>query len=142
MAPGDRVLDIGNGGDPFPFATILTDRFLKKSPTRSESLVTNGKPFVLADVHHAPFADKSFAYVYCAHVLEVVENPLVACQEIMRIGRRGFIEVPTAGKDLLFAWAKGLQKWHVVAIGKISVSLNTHHVSWRGSGRRCGVNSS
>ena len=32
-------------------------------------------------------------------------------------GGRGFIETPTAGKDILFAWAKGLQKWQVVAIG-------------------------
>jgi hypothetical protein len=35
----------------------------------------------------------------------------------MRVGKRGFIETPTAGKDMLFAWARNLQKWHVVAIG-------------------------
>ena len=51
-------------------------------------------------------------------MLEVVENPLVACKEIMRVGKRGFIEAPTAGKDVLFAWAKGLQKWHLVVIGR------------------------
>jgi hypothetical protein len=55
--------------------------------------------------------------VYCAHVLELVDNPLGACAEIMRVGKRGFIETPTAGKDMLFAWARNLQKWHVVAIG-------------------------
>src|SRR5262249_12808114 len=52
------------------------------------------------------------------HVLEVVENPLRACAEIMRVGKRGFIETPTAGKDMLFAWAKNMQKWHVVDIGR------------------------
>jgi hypothetical protein len=36
----------------------------------------------------------------------------------MRVGKRGFIETPTAGKDMLFAWARNLQKWHVVDIGK------------------------
>ena len=65
IGPEDRVLDIGSGGDPFPLATVLVDGFLASSPTRHESLVTNGKPFVLADVHNLPFADKSFAYVYC-----------------------------------------------------------------------------
>ena len=117
---GERVLDIGNGGDPFPYATILMDRFLDPSSTntRTEALVTQNKPFVLADIHDLPFRNKSFDYIYCSHVLELVDNPLRACQEIMRIGKRGFIETPTAGKDMLFAWAKDLQKWHVVAIGR------------------------
>jgi SAM-dependent methyltransferase len=115
---GERVLDVGNGGDPFPHATVLVDRFPKTSTTRIEPLVTKNKPFVLADIHALPFRDKSFDYVYCVHVLEVIENPLKACQELMRIGKRGFIETPTAGKDILFAWAKGVQKWHVVAIGR------------------------
>ena len=115
---GERVLDVGNGGNPFPHATVLVDRFLEMNATRHEPLVTENKPFVLADVHDLPFRDKSFDYVYCVHVLEVVENPLKACQELMRVGKRGFIEVPTAGKDMLFAWARGEQKWHVVTIGR------------------------
>jgi SAM-dependent methyltransferase len=114
---GARVLDVGNGGDPFPHATVLVDRFPGTSATRYEPFVTKRKPFVLADIHDLPFGDKSFDYVYCAHVLEVIQDPLRACQELIRIGKRGFIETPTAGKDMLFAWAKGLQKWHVVAIG-------------------------
>jgi len=35
----------------------------------------------------------------------------------MRVGKRGYIETPTLGKDTLFAWARGIQLWHVVAIG-------------------------
>jgi Methyltransferase domain len=117
IQPGDQVLDIGSGGYPFPHATVLTDRFLEKSPYRFESLVRDNKPFLLSDIHELPFGDKGFDFVYCAHVLEVVENPLRACAEIMRVGKRGFIETPTAGKDMLFAWARNLQKWHVVDIG-------------------------
>jgi hypothetical protein len=118
IQPGDQVLDIGSGGYPFPYATILTDRFLEKSPYRFESLVRDNKSFLLSDIHELPFRDKGFDFVYCAHVLEVVENPLRACAEIMRVGKRGFIETPTAGKDTLFAWARNLQKWHVVDIGR------------------------
>ena len=116
IRPGDRVLDIGSGGDPFPYATVLTDRYLEESPYRFESLVRDTRPFLLSDIHELPFRDKGFDFVYCAHVLELVENPLRACAEIMRVGKRGFIETPTAGKDMLFAWARDLQKWHVVAI--------------------------
>ena len=114
----DQVLDIGSGGYPFPSATVLTDRFLENSPYRSELLVRDNKPFLLSDIHELPFRDKGFDFVYCAHVLEVVKNPLRACAEIMRVGKRGFIETPTAGKDMLFAWARNLQKWHVVDIGR------------------------
>jgi Methyltransferase domain len=117
IQPGDQVLDIGSGGYPFPYATVLTDRFLEKSPYRFESLVRGNKPFLLSDIDELPFRDKGFDFVYCSHVLELVENPLRACAEIMRVGKRGFIETPTAGKDMLFAWARNMQKWHVVAIG-------------------------
>ena len=115
---GDEVLDIGSGGDPFPYATVLTDKFQEQSPYRREPLLTDNKPFLLSEIDAQPFRDKSFDFVYCAHVLEVVENPLKACAEIMRVGKRGFIETPTAGKDMLFAWARNLQKWHVVDIGR------------------------
>ena len=116
--PGQRVLDLGSGGDPFPFASVLTDRFPDSSPTRRETLVTAGKPFVVSDIHDLPFGDKAFDFVYCSHVLQAVEDPVKACQEIMRVGARGFIETPTLGKDTLFAWARGLQRWHVVGIGE------------------------
>ena len=116
IQPDNKVLDIGSGGYPFPYATVLTDRFLEKSPSRFEALVRDNRPFLLSDIHELPFRTKGFDFVYCAHVLEVVDNPLQACAEIMRVGKRGFIETPTAGKDMLFAWARNLQKWHVVGI--------------------------
>jgi SAM-dependent methyltransferase len=117
IGAGKRVLDVGNGGDPFPFATVLADRFLDMNVARRVPLVTGGKPFVLADVQQLPFRDSSFDFVCCSHVLQLVEDPLRACHELMRVAERGFIETPTACKDVLFAWAKGLQKWHVVTIG-------------------------
>lgn len=118
IQPGERVLDVGSGGYPFPYASVLVDRFRDESPTRREPLVTARKPFVVSEIHQLPFGDKAFDFVYCSHVLEVVEDPVMACQEIMRVGARGFIETPTLGTDTLFAWARGLQKWHVVGIGE------------------------
>ena len=115
IEPGMRILDIGSGGDPFPSASFLVERHLQPV-FRSESLVTNDKPLVLADIHALPFPAKSFDFIYSAHVLEVVEDPIQACKELMRVGKRGYIETPTAGKDALFGWARNLQKWHVVAI--------------------------
>jgi SAM-dependent methyltransferase len=107
IEPGQRVLDIGSGGYPFPYATVLTDRFVDDSPRRRERLVLTNMPFVVSDIHQLPFRDKSLDFVYCSHVLQGVEDPLAACREIMRVGKRGYIETPTLGKDT----------WHVVAIG-------------------------
>lgn len=118
IRPGERVLDIGSGGDPFPHATFLVDRFVEPTAHRYGSLVQDGKPLVSADIHHLPFHDKSFDFVYCAHILEHTDDPLRACAEIMRIGKRGYLETPTISEDILFAWAKERHKWHVVGINR------------------------
>jgi SAM-dependent methyltransferase len=114
---GERVLDIGSGGDPFPQATVLADRYLEPTSHRSTRFQSQGKPIVICDIHALPFADQMFDYVVAAHVLEHVHDPIQACRELQRVARAGFIETPALIKDALFAWAKGMHKWHVVAIG-------------------------
>ena len=116
IRPTDRVLDIGSGSDPFPYATCLVDRFLDPTPHRDGSINRSGKPLVSADIQYLPFPDKSFEFVYCAHILEHVDDPVRACAEIMRIGKRGYLETPTMSEDILFSWAKERHKWHVVGI--------------------------
>ena len=69
-------------------------------------------------IYSLPFRNKCFDFVYCCHVLEHTDNPLKACAEIMRVGKRGYIETPTMGKDALFMSAGDVHKWHVVAIGR------------------------
>ena len=118
IRPNDRVLDIGSGADPFPHATFLVDRFVEPTAHRFGSLVQNGKPLISADIHDLPFRDKSFDFVYCAHILEHTDDPLKACAEIMRIGKRGYLETPAMSEDILFAWAKHRHKWHVVGINR------------------------
>lgn len=44
--PGERVLDIGSGGDPFPDATVLADRCLQPTSHRSTRFESQGKPVV------------------------------------------------------------------------------------------------
>lgn len=114
--PRESVLDIGSGGDPFPFASILTDRYLEPSHHRSVEFRSQDRPVVVSDIQALPFADRHFDYVVCSHVLEHVENPIQACRELQRVGGAGFIETPTFMKDALFSWAKGMHKWHVTSI--------------------------
>lgn len=113
---GEKVLDIGSGGHPFPHGTVTVERFIDSDKFRGDAFVRPNTPLVVADVQSLPFKAKSFDYIYCSHVVELVDNPLQACAEIMRVGKRGYIETPTFGCDALFAWAENLQKWHVVGI--------------------------
>ena len=117
VQPGERVLDIGSGHHPFPYATVLCDRFLEPTAHRTVPLQRRGKPLVAADVTALPVRDQAFDFVYCSHILEHVEDPLRACAELMRVARRGYIETPTITKDVLMAWARNQHKWHVVQCG-------------------------
>ncbi len=118
VKPGSVVLDVGTGHYPFPHATILSELHVGQTHHRHEPLVRDGRPFVVLDIHRMPFRSWSVDFVYCSHVLEHVENPGKACAELQRVGREGYIETPTFGKDMLFAWARGMHRWHVVAIGE------------------------
>ena len=46
-----------------------------------------------------PFKDKEFDYIICAHVIEHVNDPIFFKQEIERIGKSGYIELPTRLND-------------------------------------------
>jgi SAM-dependent methyltransferase len=118
IARGSRVLDIGSGGYPFPLATVHLDRYPTAHWSRYEPLAPVDKPFVTGDMHHLPFRDQSIDFIYASHVLQSVDDPICACAEMMRVGKAGFIEIPTFGKTTLFSWGKGLMKWHAVGIDR------------------------
>ena len=109
LGPNDNVLDMGSGHIPFPMATVLADIALSDSSVGRAGVPfkhVDGKPIYECSVEATPFADKEFDFVYCSHVLEHVDNPEAACRELMRIGKRGYIETPTRTKDLIFGTAK------------------------------------
>lgn len=109
IKPGDKVLDIGSGHIPFPLAThladlTLTDHQYGRAGTPFKHI--DGKPVYECSVESMPFADKEFDFVYCSHVLEHTGDPEKACRELMRVGKRGYIETPTRAKELFLNSAK------------------------------------
>ncbi len=46
-----------------------------------------------------PFKDKEFDYVICTHVIEHVNDPISFKEEIERVGKSGYIELPTRLND-------------------------------------------
>lgn len=109
IRPGDVVLDIGGWGCPFNRATHVLDAFPYE--TRGGYATWGGPASQGGNVEHFtsatwirrdicektpyPFADKSVDFVICSHTLEDVRDPLYVCAEMVRIGKRGYIEVPS-----------------------------------------------
>lgn len=128
----EKVLDIGSGGYPFPYATCLTDLYIGNTTHRTEKLITD-RPFIACDIINMPFKDKEFDFVYCSHVLEHIPDPAKACIEIMRIGKRGYIETPTKTSDIMFNFTniKDHHKWHIEILGNTIIFME-----WKNTERR------
>jgi hypothetical protein len=101
--PGDRVLDVGGWDDPFPLATTVIDSRTPEASGRSDLVaqgvqVEGGMParwvrHDLCDHTPWPFVDKSFDFCVCAGLLERLRDPVWVCREMIRVARRGYIEV-------------------------------------------------
>ncbi|MEP7011512.1 MAG: methyltransferase domain-containing protein [Acidobacteriota bacterium] len=109
LQPDDLVLDIGGWACPFNRAQWVLDA--EPYETRGFYRTFGGnayqggeKEWFSADtwVRHDicgrapfPFPDKHFDFVICSHTLEDIRDPIGVCAEIVRVGKRGYIEVPS-----------------------------------------------
>jgi len=105
---GASVVDVGGGASPFPRADHVIDALpfdeagagsdrschrLLDAPVRySRERWTR---LDVCDRRPWPFADKSFDFAVCSHLLEDVRDPIWVCSELRRIARAGYIEVPS-----------------------------------------------
>jgi len=107
------LLDVGGYARPFLRADYVIDIF----PYETRCIVADGigrlpttclhrdplpgerfrkETWIIHDICSGfPFPDKMFDFVVASHVLEDVRDPIRACSEIIRVGRAGYIEVPS-----------------------------------------------
>jgi SAM-dependent methyltransferase len=92
-----RVLEIGPGHNPFAGVTHLLERYATDGHERGGNalLVPTSARLIVGEATFLPFAKRAFDFVYASHVLEHVEDPGQACEEIMRVGMAGYIETPS-----------------------------------------------
>ncbi|WP_158904632.1 class I SAM-dependent methyltransferase [Burkholderia sp. L27(2015)] len=123
LAPDDLVLDVGSGGWPFKRANHLADKYPEKTSHRVEAMVRDQRPFFEVDLQRLPFNDRTYDFVFCSHVLEHMDNPGQAIRELVRVGRRGYIEVPTRLSDVMFNFTRlpNHHRWHGIVLGKTLV---------------------
>ncbi|KAF5411600.1 MAG: Ubiquinone/menaquinone biosynthesis C-methyltransferase UbiE [Candidatus Methanophagaceae archaeon] len=89
-----EVLDIGSGHNPYEKADVLCERYLE-DVERTGHVKIDARPFVIGTLEFLPFKDKSFDLVTCSHVLEHVDNPHRALEEIKRVGKSAYIVTPS-----------------------------------------------
>jgi hypothetical protein len=104
------VLDIGGWGKPLTRADWVLDLMPYETrglygqdgdgPERftAETWVRRD----MCDRQPYPFADNQFDFVVCSHTLEDVRDPVWVASEINRIGRAGYIEVPSRLEEQAF----------------------------------------
>lgn len=98
LSSTDIVMDIGSGDRPHPRANILLERFVNDSSQRAGAMVVEGWPLVVGDITALPFPDQAIDYIICSHVLEHMESSMhlkQALSELTRVGKRGYIEMPS-----------------------------------------------
>jgi len=93
------VLDVGSGDKPHWRADVLLDWLPGKESSaqrsgRDAARIT--RPLFHGDAARMPFADQVFDFVICSHLLEHVVDPAGVLEEVMRVARAGYIEVPEA----------------------------------------------
>ena len=89
--PDWNVLDLGCGSDGFLRANVYAD-------IEDYSDVYE-KRFVQTQADDTPFEDKEFDFSISTHVAEHVPDPVKFLRELVRISKRGYIEVPTPMMD-------------------------------------------
>lgn len=107
IGPSDVVLDIGGWARPFNRADYVLDA----EPYETRGYYGGSRPaqggdreffrkdtWIRRDICERqpfPFADKEIDFVICSHTLEDIRDPLWVCSEMIRIARRGYLEVPS-----------------------------------------------
>jgi SAM-dependent methyltransferase len=104
------VLEIGSGDNPNPRSNVLVDRYVSDDTERGGALIID-RPLVVADGHHLPFRNGVFAYIVCSHILEHMDDPQQFVQELMRVGKAGYIGSPSEIAERMFHWS--FHRWYV-----------------------------
>ena len=156
LSPDDVVLDVGGWACPFNRANYVMDAapFETRGYYRDfGGLASQGGEreyftrdrWIVRDICERtpyPFRDKEIDFVICSHVLEDVRDPLWVCSELVRIAKRGYIEMPSREAETSRGWEHprlaGLShhRWLIdidPARGHVSFMMKYHmiHSHWR-----------
>ena len=157
LKPEDVVLDIGGWAHPFNRANYIMDAepyetrgyynrtFAKNNPFQPiggtvEHFTKN--TWIQRDICEKtpfPFRDKELDYVICSHTLEDIRDPLWVCAEMIRIAKRGYVEIPSRLSESCRGSEEGIvglahHRWLIDIDGshiRFLMKLHTIHAHWK-----------
>ena len=101
-----KILDIGCGYGANEFANTICD-------VQDLSKFYKDKNFIKLENKQLPFKDNEFDFVIASHVLEHVKDFKFFINELERVSKKGYIEVPTKLEDNLVFENKSDHLWHM-----------------------------
>ena len=122
--PDWKVLDIGCGYGASKYATTICD-ILDLSDHYKD------KTFIKINEKKLPFKDKEFDFIIASHVVEHVDDISYFLNELARVGKKGYIEVPTKLEDNLVFENKKAHIWHLVfddVHNKLNISKKIQYI--------------
>ena len=103
-----NILDIGCNIAPVEYAQTVAD-----IQDFSNFYKEKNKKFILIQNKILPFKDNEFDFVYASHVIEHVDDVSFFINELKRISKQGYIELPSLLEDNLVLSANSAEdhKW-------------------------------
>lgn len=120
LADDALVLDVGGWAVPFPRADWMLD--LGAYATRGE-WGYEGDPAAerfsvdtwvqrdICDREPWPFDENQFDFAICSHTLEDVRDPIWVCQELQRVAKAGYVEVPSRLEEQCYGFQGPWTGW-------------------------------
>ena len=106
LNPNWNILDIGCGYGANKFANVICD-------VQDLSNHYPDKSFIKLTEKKLPFKDKEFDFVIASHVMEHVDDVKFFINELERVSKQGYIELPTMLEDNLVFENKKEHLWHM-----------------------------
>ena len=124
LGPDAKILDVGGGMCPLGVATHIVDFLPFRVPEKSHGVPSKTfekSDWFQVDINRSqlPFTENYFDFVFCSHTLEDIVFPFNAMDEMMRVGKQGYIETPSTSWEITKSvQAKGIcggqhHKWCV-----------------------------
>jgi hypothetical protein len=98
----ELVLDVGGSAIRLNTATHVVDLLPPSGAVIAPGQSMRPAEWVHFDICRKPwpFPDGLFDFAFCSHTLEDVRDPIGACEELMRVAKRGYIEVPSREREI------------------------------------------
>ncbi len=138
----DLVLDVGGAASPFARADWVIDilayeeRGLYGASADPVAERFDASTWVQRDICSRepwPFADRQFDFAICSQTLEDVRDPIWVCDELVRVAKAGYIEVPSRLEEQSYGfqgpWVGwGHHHWLIDLAGNELTFVFKHHV--------------